>query len=144
MAVSTDISTTSSPSYTFDLTVHIFDTDCFGVMWHGAYTKWLEMGRVDLLRSRGIELSAPDTPDALLYPVVEQNLRFRLPARINDRLHVTTQVTINGFRLVFNQTITHAETGKTHLEAQTTCVVLNSTWQTQRKLPPHLLHALAT
>ena len=40
--------------HTLDIDVQIFDTDCFGVMWHGAYIKWLELGRVKLMESRGI------------------------------------------------------------------------------------------
>ena len=51
--------TTQYPVLThqMDLDVQIFDTDCFGVMWHGAYVKWLELGRVKLMEERGIRLT---------------------------------------------------------------------------------------
>jgi acyl-CoA thioester hydrolase len=130
-------------AYQFDISVQIFDTDCFGVMWHGAYTKWLEMGRVDFLKSVGIELSKPGKEDGYIYPVVEQNLRFRAPARMGDRLTITTSVEMEGYKLVFSQTCWDHDSEKTTLEAKTTVVILDSQWRTHRKIPHHLAEKLS-
>ncbi len=122
-----------------DLAVQIFDTDCFGVMWHGAYTKWLEMGRVELLKSQGIELSKPDDhlrgKPVYIYPVTEQNFRFRSPARMADALILANEMTIEGYKLLFHQEFTQRDTEKVVMTAQTTCVVLNDQWRPLRTLP---------
>ncbi len=134
------------PTHTLNLDVHIFDTDCYGVMWHGAYIKWLEMGRVELLKQCGQQLSMPNdsSPDSdtLIYPVVEQNLKFKSPARLNDPLVLTTSVEIQGHKLVFSQNFTQKTSDKLVLEAVTTCVVLNENWKPYRKVPEPLLSSL--
>jgi acyl-CoA thioester hydrolase len=125
-----------------DLDVNIFDTDCFGVMWHGAYTKWMEMGRVKLFEERGLTLSRPDEPNGYIYPVVEQNLRYKNPAPYQDKLTLTTRLTIDGYKLVFAQTFQSKNSGKVTLEALTTVVVLDSNWKLQRKIPGFILASL--
>lgn len=124
------------------LDVHIFDTDCFGVMWHGAYVKWLEMGRVELMKSVGITLSKPNEEAGYVYPVVDQHFRFRSPAQMADKLLLTTSLTINGHKLVFEQTFTQQESGKIVMQATTTVVVVDMQWRTQRRLPAELLQKL--
>ncbi|MBY0450146.1 MAG: acyl-CoA thioesterase [Cyanobacteria bacterium] len=124
------------------LDVHIFDTDCFGVMWHGAYVKWLEMGRVELMNSMGIRLSKPGEEAGYVYPVVDQHFRFRSPAQMADKLLLTTSVTINGHKLVFEQTFSQQETEKIVMQATTTVVVVDMQWRTQRRLPAELLQKL--
>lgn len=128
--------------HTMDLDVNIFDTDCFGVMWHGAYTKWMELGRVKLFEDRGLTLSKPDEPNGYIYPVVEQNLRFKNPAPYQEQLTLTTRLSINGYKLVFTQTFQSKNSGKTTLEAVTTVVVLDTTWKLQRKIPECILMSL--
>ena len=33
--------------HTFEQKVYYSDTDAYGVVWHGSYLRWLEMGRVE-------------------------------------------------------------------------------------------------
>ncbi len=125
--------------HSMDLDVNIFDTDCFGVMWHGAYTKWLEMGRVKLFEAQDLKLSKPDEPNGWIYPVVEQNLKFKTPAQYQDKLTLTTRLGIDGYKLIFYQSFRSHDTDKITLEAVTTVVVLDSQWKLQRRLPTPLL-----
>lgn len=129
--------------HTLDLDVNIFDTDCFGVMWHGAYTKWMEMGRVKLFEDRDLVLDKPTQAEGFIYPVVEQNLRFKSSAPYQDKLTLTTKLTIEGYKLVFSQIFTSRITGKTTLEAVTTVVVLDTQWKLQRRIPPFILNCLS-
>jgi acyl-CoA thioester hydrolase len=122
-------------SHSFDLDVQIFDTDCFGVMWHGAYTKWLEMGRVKLFEAIGVEVSKPGDTDGYIYPVVDQHFRYKSPARFGDTLTLTTTVEAHGHKLVFQQQCHNHTTDKITIEVQTTIVVLDMNWKTQRRLP---------
>jgi acyl-CoA thioester hydrolase len=129
-------------SYRFNIDIHIFDTDCYGVMWHGAYLKWLEMGRVNLFKSLGIEFSDPDDPNGYVFPVVEQHLRYRSPAKLGDVLTLTTDVELAGAKLIFKQTCKNLHTDKTTLEAVTTVMVLDANWKPQRRLPETIAKAL--
>jgi len=131
-----------TPTHQLFVDVHIFDTDCYGVMWHGAYVKWLEMGRVELLKQCGLQLTAPSDADGFIYPVVNQSFRFRAPGRLNDRLQLTTTVAIEGHKLVFTQYFTHSQSNQLVMEAETTCVVLNPQWKPYRKIPEVLASAL--
>ncbi|MBK8190145.1 MAG: hypothetical protein IPK79_06805 [Vampirovibrionales bacterium] len=136
------------------LDVQIFDTDCYGVMWHGAYTKWLEMARVAYLKRRGVLLSKPGEPDGLVYPVVAQQFAFRSPARMADVLALETTLAIEGRKLLFSQTFRQQDTGRAPeappiaapsrvvMEALTTCVILDSRWKPLRRLPDDLLEKL--
>lgn len=122
--------------------VQIFDTDCYGVMWHGSYTKWLEMGRVEFLKELGIRLSRPDEPDGYVYPVVEQQFQFKSPARYGDSLVLTTRLTPVGYKLYFDQTFKNTETQQLVMAARTVNLVVDMAWKLQRKLPPDILSKL--
>lgn len=140
--------TPSTPSqtlqllHTMDLDVNIFDTDCYGVMWHGAYTKWMEMGRVKLFESQGVVLSKPNDPEGVIYPVVEQNLRYRTSAPYGDKLTLSTRLTVDGYKLIFHQSFRSHTTDKITLEAVTTVVVVDANWKVQRRLPSRLTEVL--
>ncbi|MBY0402763.1 MAG: thioesterase family protein, partial [Cyanobacteria bacterium] len=118
--------------YRFNFDVHIFDTDCFNVMWHGSYTKWLEMGRVNLFKSVGIQMSKPEDPQGFVYPVVTQNFKFKSPARMGDVLTLTTRVEVQGHKLIFFQECKNLETDKVTIEVETVVVVLDTQWKPLR------------
>ena len=50
---------------TFETRVYYSDTDAYGVVWHGAYLRWLEKGRVDLCNDLGIDLVTMKNMDVL-------------------------------------------------------------------------------
>lgn len=128
--------------HTMDIDVNVFDTDCFGVMWHGAYTKWLEIGRVKLLESQGLHLSKPGEQNGYIYPVVEQNFKFKSPALYADKLTLTTRLAVEGYKLHFNQTFRSQTTDRLTLEALTVVVVVDADWKVQRRLPESIMQGL--
>lgn len=140
--VSTQTITTPILTHSMELDVQIFDTDCFGVMWHGAYIKWLELGRVKLMEDRDIRLSRPDETQGYIYPVVDQQLRFKSPAPYQEKLTLTTTLTIEGFRLNFHQQFKAHSTGKVTLDAKTVVMICDMDWKLQRKVPQVLLEKL--
>jgi acyl-CoA thioester hydrolase len=139
----TPVSPPATRIHTLEFDVQVFDTDCFGVMWHGAYIKWLEMGRVRLLESMGVSLSRPGDPDGFIYPVVEQSLKFKARAPYAEPLLLTTGVTVEGVRLVFGQTVRSRTDQRVMLDAVTTVLVLDTDWKVQRRLPAFLRDALS-
>ena len=40
----------------FEQRVFYSDTDSYGVVWHGSYLRWLEMGRVYWTEMKGLSL----------------------------------------------------------------------------------------
>lgn len=121
--------------HTMELDVNIFDTDCYGVMWHGAYTKWLEMGRVKLLEAQGYQFSKPGEPDGYVFPVIEQNLKYKRPAAYGDKLTLTTRIAVEGYKLLFMQSFRSHQTDQITVEAVTTVVIVDAQWKLQRRLP---------
>ncbi|MDH4379716.1 MAG: thioesterase family protein [Vampirovibrionales bacterium] len=126
--------------------VAIPDTDCYGVAWHGSYTRWLEAGRVDWFAQQGYTLPGPphtlaEGEEPLVFPVIEQHLRFKAPARLWDELTIVTQVQVEGRRLIFPQKVLKG--GTPLMEATTTCVVIHgTTWKPYRSLPDTIAHLL--
>lgn len=129
-----------------ELDVNIFDTDCFGVMWHGAYTKWMEMGRVKLFAERGLLITNPkessQSAEGYIYPVAEQHFKFKSPAAFGDQLSLTTRLMIEGYKLIFHQDFLSHQHNRNTLEAVTTVVVVDAHWKLQRRLPPSILSIL--
>lgn len=121
--------------HTMELDVNIFDTDCYGVMWHGAYAKWLEMGRVKLLEAQGYTFSKPGEPNGYVFPVIEQNLKYKRPASYGDKLTLTTRIAIEGYKLLFLQSFRSHQTDQITVEALTTVVIVDARWKLQRRLP---------
>ncbi|HEY9249451.1 MAG TPA: thioesterase family protein [Rariglobus sp.] len=71
------------------VSVRYAETDMMGVVYHGSYLPWLEIGRTTLLKEHGLpyrELEA----DGFLLPVLEVGLRYLRPARYDDTVAITT------------------------------------------------------
>lgn len=63
------------------------DTDGMGVVWHGNYLVWFEMGRTELLRASG--LTYRSLVDRNLHlPVIEAHVDYHRPALYDDLLSV--------------------------------------------------------
>lgn len=71
------------------LRVHYAATDQMGVVYHGRYTEFFEIGRVEALRQLGI--SYKDIEElGIIMPVTEMHIRFIRPARYDDVLTIVT------------------------------------------------------
>ena len=69
--------------------VYYADTDAYGVVWHGAYLRWLEAARVELCEDMGLNLIDLKNNDIAL-PVVNLNVRYKASAKLNDNLIIET------------------------------------------------------
>lgn len=121
--------------YSFNYDVHIFDTDCYGVVWHGAYTKWLEMGRVNFFKNLDIDMKQMSDEHDIIFPVTEQNVRFKASARFGDVLRLTTTVKKNSPKLVFYQDVQDLHSEKLIIEARTDVVMINGQGKMYRRFP---------
>lgn len=119
----------------FEQKVYYSDTDAYGVVWHGAYLRWLEAGRVEWCEMQGhnlIELKAQD----IVLPVVNLNVRYKSSAKLNDNLIIETWIEkFNSLSVTFNQVIKSKETGKTYIEAQVDVVAITNDGKLHRRMP---------
>jgi acyl-CoA thioester hydrolase len=71
--------------------VRYSETDQMGVVYHGNYAQYLEMGRVEWLRSLGVSYKALEE-NGIMLPVIELNIKFKKPALYDDLLTVRTHL----------------------------------------------------
>lgn len=67
------------------------ETDQMGIVYHGNYAQYLEMGRIEWLRTLGISYKKMEE-DGIMLPVVSLSLNFKKSARYDDLINVKTQL----------------------------------------------------
>lgn len=70
-----------------EVRVRLPETDAMGIVFHGHYFTYLEVGRVDYLRNLGLAEGARPIKD-FDNVVVSAHLDFRSPARLDDPLTI--------------------------------------------------------
>jgi acyl-CoA thioester hydrolase len=73
----------------FNVRVRYSETDQMGVVYHGNYAQYLEIGRVEWLRNVGISYKWMEE-NGIMLPVVSLNINYKKPARYDDLLTVKT------------------------------------------------------
>jgi len=72
------------------LRVRYSETDQMGVVYHGSYVPYFEIGRVEWLRNKGISYKSLEESGIAL-PIVSMHLNYKKPARYDDLLTVKTK-----------------------------------------------------
>lgn len=75
----------------FSFRVRYGETDQMGVVYHGNYAQYLEMGRVEWLRSLNITYKAMEE-NGIMLPVISLQISYRKSATYDDLLTVVTQL----------------------------------------------------
>lgn len=121
--------------HTFEQKVYYSDTDSYGVVWHGSYLRWLEMGRVELCNEMGLNINELHAQDIAL-PVVSLNVKYKSSARLEDVMIIETEIAeFKGFTVTFKQSIKSKETGKTFIEADFVVVAISNDGKLYRRMP---------
>ena len=81
----------ASPRGEARVRVYFSHTDHMGVVYHGRYLAWMEVGRTELMRGRSIAYADVEERGISL-PVTEAYLRVRQPARYDDEVRIETRV----------------------------------------------------
>lgn len=119
----------------FEQKVFYSDTDAYGVVWHGSYLRWLEMGRVGVCEMLGHNLIDLKEKDIVL-PVVNLNVKYKMSAKLNDVVVTETKISeFNGFTVKFKQIIRSKETGKVCIDAEVSVVAIDNNGKLYRKMP---------
>lgn len=118
-----------------EVRVYYHDTDSYGVVWHGSYVKWLEIGRVELCELLGLNLADIESQGITL-PVVDMHIRYKASALMNDRLVVETTVKeLKPMSVTFSHVVKNKETQKVNILAETTVVALNKDGKLMKRMP---------
>jgi acyl-CoA thioester hydrolase len=90
--------------------VYFEDTDFSGRVYHAAYLKFMERGRSDFLRLRGIHHDALADEDRVAFAVRRMTIEFIKGATIDDLLEVETRIaSLQGARVVVAQRVMRGE-----------------------------------
>ena len=121
------------------LRVRFCETDLMGIVHHAAYLTYFEAGRVEWLRRRGVTYAAWANKGVHL-PVVEANLKYRLPARFDDELEVKTTLSeLRTVSLKFTYEIT--KDGKGVADGMTRLACIDANHKLMR-IPEHFIEIM--
>lgn len=124
--------------HAFKQKVFYSDTDAYGVVWHGSYLRWLEMGRVYFCEKCGLYLKELEAVDIVM-PVVEMNVKYKQSAKLDDNILIKTKVINKGrFYIDFAQEITDESEKKTYIEANFRVVAIHKSGTLYRSLPEQI------
>ncbi|MBQ8847860.1 MAG: acyl-CoA thioesterase [Candidatus Gastranaerophilales bacterium] len=125
--------------HAFSQKVFYQDTDAYGVVWHGSYLRWLEMGRVLLCEKAGFKLSELEKEDIVL-PVAEIDIKYKLSAKLEDEILIETKIKECGkFYVTFHQIIKDEKTNKTYIDAIVKVVAVHKDGKLYRSLPEQVI-----
>ena len=122
----------------FEQKIYYADTDAYGVVWHGAYLRWLEKGRCDFSEELGFNLVELVKQDIAL-PVANMNVKFKASAKLNDILIVETWISkLTSLCVTFSQSIKNKNTGVVYILADFDVVAVNNQGKLYRRIPENL------
>ena len=73
------------------INVRYAETDMMGIVYHGNYLPWFEVGRTTLLKECGVPYRELEAQGYYL-PVIEMGVKFLRPALYDDTLTIITQL----------------------------------------------------
>ena len=118
--------------------VRYSETDKMGYCYYGNYASFLEIGRVESLRSLGISYKSLED-NGIMLPVSEFQIKYILPAYYDDMLLIETKISaIKGVRIYFDYLI-YNDNQKLVASAMTSLVFIDSITKKPVAPPKELL-----
>lgn len=110
------------------------DTDMMGVIYHGSYIKWLEVGRMQLIEDVGYDYVAMER-EGYYAPVYNIDVTYKKALKYGDRAFVRTWVVKNtGMRTDYGYEIINGE-GEVCTYGTTTHVIVKKVDGTFKAVP---------
>jgi acyl-CoA thioester hydrolase len=115
------------------LRVRYAETDQMGVVYYANYYVWMEIGRVELVRSLGMNYKILEESEGLFLAVIESNCRYLRPARYDQEIVIDTEVASTTPRIVeFKYRILSEDPEQLLAEGATKHMWLNREWRPAR------------
>lgn len=119
------------------------ETDQMGVVYHGNYALYLEMGRIEWLRKLGISYKKMEEEGVML-PVVSLNVNYKKPAGYDELINVKTQLKcMPSVKIEFDYEITNIN-GEILTTASTILVFIDAQTKKPIKAPKYILDAIGS
>jgi len=113
--------------------VRYAETDQMGVVYYANYFVWMEIGRVELVRARGIDYKQLEETEGLFLAVMEATCRYRYPARYDQEILIETRVLHANSRVIeFGYEIRSVDPERLLAEGSTKHLWLNRNWRPTR------------
>ncbi|WP_339894328.1 thioesterase family protein [uncultured Algibacter sp.] len=117
------------------------ETDQMGVVYHGNYALYLEMGRIEWLRNLGISYKSMEE-NGIMLPVVSLSINYKKSAGYDDVINVKTQLKSKPTaKIEFEYEITN-KNGEIITIANTTLVFIDMKTNRPVKAPKYILDLL--
>ncbi len=117
------------------------ETDQMGIVYHGNYPLYLEMGRIEWLRKLGISYKHMEESGIML-PVISLSINYKKSACYDDVINVKTQLKKTpSAKIEFEYEISN-EKGEILTTAETTLVFMDMTSNKPVRPPNYILEAL--
>jgi len=122
--------------------VRYAETDQMGVVYYANYLVWMEVGRVELVRSLGFQYKDLEHHEGLYLSVIDAQCRYLFPARYDQEIIVETSLAkVSSRTIEFSYRIRSAEPERLLAEGSTRHIWLNREWKPTR-LPENYRGAL--
>lgn len=119
--------------------VRYAETDQMGVVHHGVYPQYFELGRIDWLNQFGLHYQKMEEQGIFL-PVYDIQINYKSPAKFGDILLVETQLKEEpSTRIQFEYTIHNQKNSKLLTVGSTTLIFVDGKKNKPMKCPSFLL-----
>jgi len=118
------------------------DTDAAGVVYYGAFMRYLEEARTQAVESVGVSMAA-ELAGGALYPVTHVSIDYQSPAAYGRGLCIATEVTeIRRVRFRLDHRVFDSESGQALARATVWLACVDAETRRPRRLPPTMAAAL--
>ena len=122
----------------FPVRVYYEDTDAHGIVYHGSMVRFLDRGRTEWLRSRGVDMETLATDDNMLFVVRSLQLRYSQPAQYGMLLQVTARcISRSRSSILIGQRILSAA-GDCICDGEVRVVCIDAACRRPRSLPSYI------
>jgi tol-pal system-associated acyl-CoA thioesterase len=84
------------PVFTWPVRIYWEDTDAGGIVYYANYLRYMERARTEWVRSQGISQAALAADPGVLFTVVEAQVKYLAPAKLEYALVVSCEPTLEG------------------------------------------------
>ncbi|MBU2996015.1 acyl-CoA thioesterase [Cellulophaga baltica] len=117
------------------------ETDQMGVVYHGNYAQYLEMGRIEWLRNKGISYKKLEENGTIL-PVISLSVKFKKSALYDDMITVETILKKTPTVKIEFDYVIYNEKGDVLATANTVLAFVDVRKNRPIKCPPEVLEVL--
>ncbi len=121
--------------------VRYAETDQMGVVYHGNYAQYLEMGRIEWLRRLGISYKKMEE-NGIMLPVVSLSLNYKKSATYDDLITVETHLKKKPLVKIEFDYIIYNESNEILAEANTVLAFIDMKKNKPVRCPDYILEKL--